>query len=66
MPLGLVRLDFARREIRVLDFIRVSGDPVLDMARIAGFYDGVRGRVADQASPIRLLAPRGPGPGRKT
>jgi 1-acyl-sn-glycerol-3-phosphate acyltransferase len=66
VPLGLVRLDFARREVLALDFIRLGGDPTLDMPRIAGFYDGVRGRVATQASPIRLRAPRGADSGRST
>ncbi len=57
VPLGLVQLDYGRRCVRILDFIRPSGDADADMRRIAIFYDGVAGRNPDQAAPIALLAP---------
>ena len=60
VPLGLVRLDYARREVRALDFIHLSGDERADMARIAAAYEGVRGLVPERAAPIRLLDPSVP------
>lgn len=55
VPLGLVTCDWARREVRVLDFIRLSGDEAADMARIASVFEGVQGRVPGNAAPVRLL-----------
>ena len=55
VPLGLVRLDWGRHEIYATDFIRLGGDEAADLARIAAAYAGVRGRVPDRATPIRLL-----------
>lgn len=56
VALGLIRLDYARREVSVVDFIRLAGDETADMARIAAIYDGVRGLRPDQAAPVRLRA----------
>jgi 1-acyl-sn-glycerol-3-phosphate acyltransferase len=55
VPLGLVRLDYAAREVRVLDFIALSGEPDADLARMQSVYQGTQGRVAGNAAPIRLL-----------
>ena len=55
VPLGLARLDYARCEVVVLDFVTLSGDPVTDMARIAVIYEGVKGFIPQNAAPIRLL-----------
>ncbi len=55
VPLGLVRLDYARREVVALDFVTLSGDPVADMARIAVIYEGVKGFIPQNAASIRLL-----------
>lgn len=55
VPLGLVRLDYKRREVVALDFITLSGDRAKDFARIAVAYKGVRGYRPRNASPIRLL-----------
>lgn len=60
LPLGLVALDYGRREVRVTDFITLSGDEAADMARIAAIYDGVRGCRSAQAAPVRLLDPAVP------
>lgn len=60
VPLGLVRLDYGRREVRLLDFIALSGEPQSDFARIAAVYDGVRGYWPHYAAPIRLLDPAVP------
>ncbi len=55
VPLGLVRLDYAAREVRVLDFIALSGEATIDLARMNAAYDGIAGRVPGNAAPIRLL-----------
>lgn len=55
VPLGLVRVDFGRREISAVDFLRLSGDEAQDMARIAAAYEGVRGCRPEQAAPVRLM-----------
>jgi 1-acyl-sn-glycerol-3-phosphate acyltransferase len=55
VPLGLVGLDYARREITAQDFIRLSGNEAADFARIATVFGGVRGLRPDQAAPIRPL-----------
>ncbi|HEY8048173.1 MAG TPA: 1-acyl-sn-glycerol-3-phosphate acyltransferase [Ramlibacter sp.] len=55
VPLGLVSLDYARREIHATEFIRLTGDERADMARIAAAYAGVRGRNPENAAPLVLL-----------
>lgn len=55
VPLCLVKLDYARREVSVKDFLLLSGNEVQDMARIAAVYDGVRGLVPANVAPIQLL-----------
>lgn len=54
VPLGLARLDYGRREIRVLDFIRLTGQESHDVARMVLAYEGVQGCRPNQASPIQL------------
>ena len=53
VPLGLVRLDFGRREVTVQDFIRVCGDKELDFARMAAVFEGVQGQHPALAAPVR-------------
>lgn len=55
MPLGLATLDYGRREVRVTEFLSLTGDEAADMARIAAGYAGVRGLRQAQAAPVRLL-----------
>ena len=55
VPLGLVRLDYARREVVALDFVILSGYPVADFARIAITYEGVQGCIPQNAAPICLM-----------
>lgn len=56
VPVGLIRLDYGRREVSVLDFIRLSGDEAQDMARIATVYTGVQGLKPAHAAPVRLVS----------
>lgn len=55
VPLCLVKLDYARREISVRDFMDLSGNEAQDMAYIAAVYQGVRGLVPEHMAPIQLL-----------
>lgn len=55
MPLGLVRVDYRLREVKVTDFIRLSGDETADFQRMAAVFDGVTGCRPGHAAPIRLL-----------
>ena len=57
VPLGLIRLDYGRREVTVRDFIALSGDTALDIARMAAVYQGVQGRVPAHMAPVKLLDP---------
>lgn len=54
VPLGLLRLDYAQREVRVTDFLRLTGDESLDFTRIAAALEGAVGRHPENAGPIRL------------
>lgn len=57
VPLGIVRLDWGRRELRFTDFMTPSGDEAADFARLNALFDDVRGYHADMASPIRPWRP---------
>jgi len=52
LPVGLVYIDYARREIGVTRFVRLSGDLARDLAMLRGFYADKFGRHPDQASTI--------------
>lgn len=60
LPLGLVRLDYAAREVRVVDFMFLSGNESEDFKHIVAVYVGVVGRHPENATPIRLLDPSVP------
>lgn len=60
VPLGLVRLDYRLREVKVLNFIRLTGSEMDDFQRIAHIYAGVTGCKPVNAAPIRLLEPEVP------
>lgn len=55
VPLGLVAFDYGRREVRVADFIELTGDEPADMRQIAAVLGGTRGKVPANAAPLRLL-----------
>lgn len=56
VPLGIGRLDYGTRTVRMVDFFRLTGDEAHDMARIAKCLAGVRGLHPENAAPIQLLA----------
>ena len=55
VPVGLVALDFGRREVRFHSFWRLSGLPELDIAALATAFEGCRGRRPELAAPVRWL-----------
>ena len=55
LPVGVLRIDYGRREVALDTFIELSGDWRDDYARLAQAYDGVQGFHPEQASPIRPL-----------
>jgi 1-acyl-sn-glycerol-3-phosphate acyltransferase len=55
VPLGLALIDYRLREVRLLDFITLTGDEDKDMQRIAAAYAGVVGCIPGNAAPIRLI-----------
>ena len=54
VPLGLVFIDYARKEVGVDTYLELSGDREWDMEEIRRHYAGRRGRYPDQEAPIRL------------
>jgi len=53
VPVALACVDYARREVGILCYLKLSGDPATDIAHIAAVYAGREGRVPGGASPIR-------------
>jgi 1-acyl-sn-glycerol-3-phosphate acyltransferase len=54
VPLLLVYMDYPRKELGVVDTIRLTGDQEADMAAIAAVYKGHLGLRPEMAAPIRL------------
>ncbi len=54
LPLGLGYIDYATRTVGIDTYLRLSGDPAQDFARIREFYAGKRGRRPENAGDIRL------------
>lgn len=52
VPIGIVRLDWGRRELRFVEFLTLSGDENADFQRLQALFEGVRGYHAEQGSPI--------------
>lgn len=54
VPLGMAYIDYARKEIALVDHIRLSGDVETDMAAIREVYKDCCGRKHQLAAPIIL------------
>ena len=54
VPVGLVFLDYARREVGVEHFLMLSGDKEADLAKIRQQLAHRAGRHPERAAPIRL------------
>ena len=53
VPLGLVTLDYGRRELAIEHFLMLSGDAAADTAAVARGFATTTGRHAALATPIR-------------
>jgi 1-acyl-sn-glycerol-3-phosphate acyltransferase len=58
VPLLVVTLDYARRECKLDQFLKLSGDEAEDMARVALFCAGVQGLRPLNMAPVQLLDPQ--------
>jgi 1-acyl-sn-glycerol-3-phosphate acyltransferase len=56
VPLGLVYIDYARRELGIAQFLMLSGDVAADTAAVARGFGAPTGRHPDLAAPIRWEA----------
>jgi 1-acyl-sn-glycerol-3-phosphate acyltransferase len=58
LPLAVVHLDYAKKQMKFEGFLTLSGDVELDYARIRKMYEGVEGFHKDKVAPIRPLPAR--------
>lgn len=54
VPVGLGFIDYGGKRIGIDTWLAMSGDPVVDMARIAAFYADKRGLYPEKAGPVRF------------
>jgi hypothetical protein len=52
VPLGMAAIDYAAKEVRLIDYIRLSGDPTTDLAHIRAAYRDCRGLRPQHAAPV--------------
>ena len=64
VPLLLISLDYAAKELSLVDVVHLSGDQDADMAAIAALYQGKEALYPKNAAPIRLAPPH-EGPDRR-
>jgi 1-acyl-sn-glycerol-3-phosphate acyltransferase len=57
VPVLVVTLDYSRRECKLNQFVKLTGDEARDMAHIAALCALVRGLKPQQMSPVQLLDP---------
>jgi 1-acyl-sn-glycerol-3-phosphate acyltransferase len=57
VPLLVISLDYSRRLCKVNQFLKLSGDEALDMARVAALCAGAIGLKPQNMAPITLLEP---------
>ena len=55
LPLGFVRLDYKKKELKFEGFIKLTGDVEVDYIYLRKMYEGVEGFNVQQAAPIRPL-----------
>jgi 1-acyl-sn-glycerol-3-phosphate acyltransferase len=54
VPLALGFIDYGRREIGIGAYLGLSGDSGRDLAALAAFYAGKRGRYPQKEAPVRF------------
>jgi 1-acyl-sn-glycerol-3-phosphate acyltransferase len=57
VPLLVISLDYSRRQCKVNQFLKLSGDEAHDMARVAALCAGAVGLKPQNMAPITLLEP---------
>ena len=57
VPLLVVTLDYSRRQCTLTQFLKLTGDEALDMARVAQICSPARGLRPENMSPVTLIAP---------
>jgi 1-acyl-sn-glycerol-3-phosphate acyltransferase len=57
VPLGIVRLDWGRREVRFMEFLTLTGDEAADYAQLNALFEGVSGYHPEKACPILAWRP---------
>lgn len=57
VPLLVISLDYSRRQCKVNQFLKLSGDEAQDMARVAALCAGAVGLKPQNMAPITLLEP---------
>jgi 1-acyl-sn-glycerol-3-phosphate acyltransferase len=55
VPVGLAGLDYARKRLVFLDFLKLSGDEGRDLKRMAASLQGFHGFRAGAEAPVRLI-----------
>lgn len=55
VPVGLAGLDYSRKRLVFLDFVRLTGDEEQDLARMALSLQDCRGLHQERAAPVRLI-----------
>lgn len=55
VPLLVVTLDYSRRECKVNQFLKLTGDEMLDMARVAAICAPAKGLRPENMAPVVLL-----------
>jgi hypothetical protein len=58
VPVLLVAIDYRRKELRVSEYVDLTGDQEADMASIAAVYADCTALYPDKAAPIKLAPPR--------
>jgi 1-acyl-sn-glycerol-3-phosphate acyltransferase len=54
-PLGVVRLDYKKKELKFEGFLKLTGDVDVDYVYLRKMYEGVEGFHVHKAAPIRPL-----------
>jgi 1-acyl-sn-glycerol-3-phosphate acyltransferase len=54
VPVGCAYFDFAKKEVALVDYLELSGDPLADMAKIRAVYAGKQGLRPELASSVVL------------
>jgi 1-acyl-sn-glycerol-3-phosphate acyltransferase len=58
VPVLLVCIDYRRKELRVTEHLRLTGDQEADMARIAALYADCQALYPAKAAPVKLVPAR--------